>query len=57
MLVGNNISLVIYGIAFALLLQEPIHNALGNNSEAVVLNAKGRIAWSVRNREIRRFIR
>jgi CBS domain containing-hemolysin-like protein len=37
MLVGNNISLVIYGIAFALLLQEPIHNALGNNSEAVVL--------------------
>jgi CBS domain containing-hemolysin-like protein len=38
MLVGNNISLVIYGIAFALLLQEPIKNALGNtSSEALVL--------------------
>jgi len=37
MLVGNNISLVIYGIAFALLLQEPLKNALGSNSEAVVL--------------------
>ncbi|MEN8204104.1 MAG: hemolysin family protein [Bacteroidota bacterium] len=37
MLVGNNISLVIYGIAFAMLLQEPIQNMLGDNSEAVVL--------------------
>lgn len=37
MLVGNNISLVIYGIAFAMLLQEPLQNVLGKNSEAVVL--------------------
>jgi len=37
MLVGNNISLVIYGMAFAMLLQEPLKNALGENSEAVVL--------------------
>jgi len=37
MLVGNNISLVIYGMAFAMLLQEPIKNLLGENSEAAVL--------------------
>lgn len=37
MLVGNNISLVIYGMAFAMLLQEPIQNVLGANSEALVL--------------------
>lgn len=37
MLVGNNISLVIYGMAFAMLLQEPLQNALGISSEALVL--------------------
>ncbi len=37
MLVGNNISLVIYGMTFAMLLKEPIHNMLGNSSEALVL--------------------
>ena len=37
MLVGNNISLVIYGMTFAMLLKEPIHNLLGNSSEALVL--------------------
>jgi CBS domain containing-hemolysin-like protein len=37
MLVGNNISLVIYGIAFAMLLKEPIQNILGDSSEALVL--------------------
>ena len=37
MLVGNNIALVIYGIAFAMLLEQPIRNILGNNSDAAVL--------------------
>ncbi len=37
MLVGNNIALVIYGIAFAALLKEPIGNMTGNGSEATVL--------------------
>ena len=37
MLVGNNISLVIYGIAFAMLLKDPIQNILGDSSEALVL--------------------
>ena len=37
MLVGNNIALVIYGLAFASLLKEPIRNMLGNGSEAGVL--------------------
>jgi CBS domain containing-hemolysin-like protein len=37
MLVGNNIALVIYGITFAMLLEEPIRNVLGANAEAAVL--------------------
>lgn len=37
MLVGNNIALVVYGIAFAMLLETPIRNMLGGNSDAVVL--------------------
>ncbi len=37
MLVGNNIALVIYGIAFAMLLEEPFRRILGENSDAAVL--------------------
>lgn len=37
MLVGNNIALVIYGIAFALLLEAPIRRILGSDSEALIL--------------------
>lgn len=37
MLVGNNIALVIYGIAFAMLLEEPLRNMLGSNSEVSLL--------------------
>jgi CBS domain containing-hemolysin-like protein len=37
MLVGNNIALVIYGIAFAMLLEDPLRNILGENAEAAVL--------------------
>jgi CBS domain containing-hemolysin-like protein len=36
-LVGNNIALVIYGITFAMLLEEPIRDILGKNAEAAVL--------------------
>lgn len=37
MLVGNNVALVIYGIAFASMLHKPIVNLIGNNSEVLVL--------------------
>jgi CBS domain containing-hemolysin-like protein len=37
MLVGNNIALVIYGIAFAMLLEEPLRNILGRNAEVALL--------------------
>lgn len=37
MLVGNNIALVIYGIAFAMLLQQPLRNILGDRAEALLL--------------------
>ncbi len=37
MLVGNNIALVIYGIAFAMLLEDPIKGLIGDNSDVLVL--------------------
>jgi len=37
MLVGNNTALVIYGIAFAMLLESPIRSMLGGRSDAAVL--------------------
>lgn len=37
MLVGNNIALVIYGIAFARVLEDPVTNLLNTQSEALVL--------------------
>jgi CBS domain containing-hemolysin-like protein len=37
MLVGNNIALVIYGMAFVMLLEEPISRLIGGDSQALVL--------------------
>lgn len=37
MLVGNNIALVVYGITFAMLLEEPLSRIIGGNSEAALL--------------------
>lgn len=37
MLVGNNIALVIYGITFAMLLEDPIKSVLGGNSDIILL--------------------
>jgi len=37
MLVGNNIALVIYGIAFARMLEDPVANLLNTDSEALIL--------------------
>jgi len=37
MLVGNNIALVIYGIAFARLLEKPLENLLGTDSNVILL--------------------
>ena len=37
MLVGNNIALVIYGLTFAMLLEEPIRNILHSHSDVLVL--------------------
>lgn len=37
MLVGNNIALVIYGIAFARMLEEPIRSILNTESEVLIL--------------------
>lgn len=37
MLVGNNVALVIYGIAFAKLLEKPIENLLSTDSDILVL--------------------
>lgn len=37
MLVGNNVALVIYGIAIASVLQEPIVKLIGNDAEVLVL--------------------
>ncbi len=37
MLVGNNVALVIYGLAFAMLLEQPIQQILGGGSDVTVL--------------------
>jgi len=37
MLVGNNIALVLYGLTFAMLLEEPLRRIIGDSAEAALL--------------------
>ena len=37
MLVGNNIALVLYGLTFAMLLEEPLRRIMGDTAEAALL--------------------